>query len=525
MNKIILIILSSLFLQSAYGGGASNPNNLLSLLSWLKTSTGFYYPTNAKHASSPSYYHGFGDVSPYFNQRCHMANDYKAKEGDPVVAIGDGEVVKIKTDEPYYGGTFGEKGGLMIIKHKTADSKVFYAVYAHIKGIKLHVGDRVNAKQIIAVIGPYNGGNNKPFPHLHFSISTDDSALTYKWGYTPTSACKDYMGFVDPEKFMLEHQAPSNKPLDTEKPSIPHNLTTSNITINSITLNWNKSTDNVGVSGYEVHYNDKIKTVSSNSATLTGLTPNMNYSIRVKAKDAAGNKSGFSNFETAVTDSKIITPTFTLEYIASSGGRIEGSSTQTIKKGESAQAVTAVAHSGFKFIKWSDGSRSTKRTDKNIDQNLMLTATFANNTPVCTQVLTPAWNIKTGDEKIFPDSCIPDGWKLGKAPDYDKDGIPDVSDNDDDGDNVLDVNDAFPFNTAESVDTDKDGTGNNADTDDDGDGYSDAAEKAAGTDPLNATDMPSSESDITSDKENEAGAGSFPIGLLMLGLLAFLRRK
>ena len=44
---------------------------------------------------------------------------------------------------------------------------------------------------------------------------------------------------------------------------------------------------------------------------------------------------------------------------------------------------------------------------------------------------------------------------------------------DDDGDGVLDVDDAFPLDASETIDTDGDGIGNNADTDDDGDGVDD----------------------------------------------------
>ncbi len=58
--------------------------------------------------------------------------------------------------------------------------------------------------------------------------------------------------------------------------------------------------------------------------------------------------------------------------------------------------------------------------------------------------------------------------------DTDADGFPDRVDTDDDNDGVLDVNDAFPVDAAETVDTDGDDTGNNADTDDDGDGVTDA---------------------------------------------------
>ena len=57
--------------------------------------------------------------------------------------------------------------------------------------------------------------------------------------------------------------------------------------------------------------------------------------------------------------------------------------------------------------------------------------------------------------------------------DTDGDGTPDYLDDDDDGDGVLDSEDAFPKDSSETVDTDGDGTGNNSDNDDDNDGVSD----------------------------------------------------
>ncbi len=53
--------------------------------------------------------------------------------------------------------------------------------------------------------------------------------------------------------------------------------------------------------------------------------------------------------------------------------------------------------------------------------------------------------------------------------DLDNDGLNDYIDNDDDGDTVLDVNDAFPMDASEYLDSDGDGLGNNADLDDDND--------------------------------------------------------
>lgn len=78
-------------------------------------------------------------------------------------------------------------------------------------------------------------------------------------------------------------------------------------------------------------------------------------------------------------------------------------------------------------------------------------------------------------------------------PDLDCDGIIDTIDPDIDGDGVTNASDAFPLNASESVDTDGDGIGNNADTDDDNDGFSDIVEIAAGSNPLDANDMPAND--------------------------------
>ena len=77
--------------------------------------------------------------------------------------------------------------------------------------------------------------------------------------------------------------------------------------------------------------------------------------------------------------------------------------------------------------------------------------------------------------------------------DLDCDGIIDILDSDIDGDGVVNAYDAFPLNASESVDTDGDGIGNNADTDDDNDGFSDVVEIAAGSNPLDANDIPANE--------------------------------
>ena len=93
---------------------------------------------------------------------------------------------------------------------------------------------------------------------------------------------------------------------DTQAPSVPLNVSASNITENSVELSWTASTDNVKVTGYDVYQGDSMVTsVTGISANITGLSANTTYQFKVKAKDAAGNMSGFSttvDVKTTTTD-------------------------------------------------------------------------------------------------------------------------------------------------------------------------------------------------------------------------------
>ncbi len=83
---------------------------------------------------------------------------------------------------------------------------------------------------------------------------------------------------------------------DTTAPSTPTNLTASGTTQTSTNLSWTASTDNVGVTGYDVYRGTTLlTTVTGTTYTATGLTASTAYTFSVKAKDAAGNVSASSN--------------------------------------------------------------------------------------------------------------------------------------------------------------------------------------------------------------------------------------
>jgi chitodextrinase len=89
---------------------------------------------------------------------------------------------------------------------------------------------------------------------------------------------------------------------ETIPPSAPTNLGAAAANDIQINLLWDASTDNIGVTGYEVWRGDtKIATITSTSYSDTGLTPSTAYSYRVKAIDASNNASAFSNTATATT--------------------------------------------------------------------------------------------------------------------------------------------------------------------------------------------------------------------------------
>ena len=83
---------------------------------------------------------------------------------------------------------------------------------------------------------------------------------------------------------------------DTQPPSAPQGLAVTGSSQTSISVSWNPSTDNVGVSGYDLYRNGtSIGTTSATSRTFSSLTCGTSYTLGVDAYDAAGNKSAASS--------------------------------------------------------------------------------------------------------------------------------------------------------------------------------------------------------------------------------------
>jgi chitodextrinase len=77
-------------------------------------------------------------------------------------------------------------------------------------------------------------------------------------------------------------------------------LTSTAKTTTSVTLAWNASTDNVGVTGYNVYVNGVLRTVTTLNTVVSSLTAATSYTFTA-SKDAAGNLSATSNFDCCYT--------------------------------------------------------------------------------------------------------------------------------------------------------------------------------------------------------------------------------
>ena len=84
---------------------------------------------------------------------------------------------------------------------------------------------------------------------------------------------------------------------DSQAPAAPGNLALTTPGSGQIRLTWNASTDNVGVTGYDVYAGGRLRTsVAGNVLTYTDSQPDSaTVSYHVRARDAAGNVSPNSN--------------------------------------------------------------------------------------------------------------------------------------------------------------------------------------------------------------------------------------
>ena len=118
----------------------------------------------------------------------------------------------------------------------------------------------------------------------------DDVGLQPSTTYSYTVAAQDVAGNNSPETAPVS--ATTLSAPDTEAPTIPTNLQGTAISPSRIDLTWEASTDNIGVTAYELRRDGSlIASPSGTSFSDTGLIANTSYSYTIAARDSAGNVS------------------------------------------------------------------------------------------------------------------------------------------------------------------------------------------------------------------------------------------
>src|SRR2546426_6423720 len=138
-----------------------------------------------------------------------------------------------------------------------------------------------------------------------------DSAAPYSvsWNTTSTNNSSHTLTAVATDVLSVQwNSAPvtvtvsNGPPPDTTAPSVPTGLTAAAVSSSQINLSWTASTDNVGVTGYNIFRGGvKVGTAPGTSFQDAGLTASTSYAYNVSAFDAAGNTSAQSTGASATT--------------------------------------------------------------------------------------------------------------------------------------------------------------------------------------------------------------------------------
>ena len=176
-------------------------------------------------------------------------------------------------------------------------------------------------------------------------------------GLTPSTAYEFFVRAYDGEdnlsaqSNMVTISTPAaDSEVDMIAPTAPANLTGTAVSPTQINLSWDASSDNVGVNGYNVYMNRNwVNHATSTSYNITGLTASTSYTFRLRAYDATGNQSTWSNEITVSTLNGTTPPTDAIDRTAPSTPAnltITATSSNSVKLGWNA-STDNVAVTGY----------------------------------------------------------------------------------------------------------------------------------------------------------------------------------
>ncbi|MFJ8806980.1 discoidin domain-containing protein [Streptomyces sp. NPDC102490] len=323
-----------------HAAGESSVNLAAGRRLTASSSTGAYTPGNGNDGNRATYWESANNALPQWLQ----ADLGSARRVDRVVLrLPDGWPARSQTLKIQASDNGSDFTDLTSDKAYTFDAAggqsatiTFDAATARYLRVRVTANTGQPAAQVseLEVYGPETGDTQPPTApanlaftepatgqiRLTWNESSDDTAVTgydlYANGELLTSVAGDVTTYTDTRpagttvtyyvraKDAAGNQSGNSNPVtrradigDTQAPTAPANLALTEPAAGQIKLTWTASTDDKGVTGYDVYANNQLrKSVAGDVTTYTDTQPaSANVTYFVRAKDAAGNQSGDSN--------------------------------------------------------------------------------------------------------------------------------------------------------------------------------------------------------------------------------------
>ncbi|ACU73078.1 glycoside hydrolase family 5 [Catenulispora acidiphila DSM 44928] len=162
--------------------------------------------------------------------------------------------------------------------------------------------DQVWLKTLVSYLRPTStyGGDSYQWTFWSWNPDSGDTGGILKDDWNSVDTVKD--GYLTSIKAPAFGGGGGGGGGDSSPPTAPTNVAATVTTSSSVALSWTASTDNVGVTGYDIYRGSTLAGTSAGTTfTDSGLTPSTAYTYTVKAYDAAGNLSAASAAVSATT--------------------------------------------------------------------------------------------------------------------------------------------------------------------------------------------------------------------------------
>ena len=209
---------------------------------------------------------------------------------------------------------------------------------------------------VLNVQAPANGADAPPGNYMLFIVNSNGVPSVASWVHLPAPYTEDGI-----------------------PPSAPSGLTATATSSSSVSLSWTASTDNVGVTGYNILRNGvQVGTSTTTSYTDNTVASNTAYTYTVIAYDAAGNISTPSNSATVTTPQEQCPCSIWQDGTPTGSFESNDPSAQTL--GVQFQAASSGFITGVRFYKEADDTGAHIGSLWSSTGTLLASGTFSNET-------------------------------------------------------------------------------------------------------------------------------------------------